>query len=137
MHSLLTGRGRSSLPAIVLALAIKGIKLSGFVAWITWLAVHRFYLVGFQDRLLVLIHWSIRFATRVRRARLIANPASAEAATAPGGASRARNHVADASKRGLPPLADAMTGARKLPVVFVVPGANAADEFCHPFRYAP
>jgi hypothetical protein len=78
MHSLLTGRGRSSLPAIVLALAIKGIKLSGFVAWITWLAVHRFYLVGFQDRLLVLVHWSIRFATRGRGARLIANPASAE-----------------------------------------------------------
>jgi hypothetical protein len=32
-----------------------------------------------------------------------------------------------------------MTGARKEPVVLVfpVPGANAGDEFGHPFRYAP
>ena len=34
---------------------IKGVKLSGFLAWMTWLVVHLFYLVGFQNRLLVLI----------------------------------------------------------------------------------
>jgi hypothetical protein len=33
--------------------------------------VHLFYLVGFQNRLLVLIRWSISFATRGRGARLI------------------------------------------------------------------
>jgi NADH dehydrogenase len=52
---------------------IKGIKLSGFLAWMTWLVVHLFYLVGFQNRLLVLIRWSISFATRGRGARLITN----------------------------------------------------------------
>ena len=37
----------------------------------TWLVVHLFYLVGFQNRLLVLIRWSFSFATRGRGARLI------------------------------------------------------------------
>ena len=58
---------------------INGIKLSGFLAWITWLVVHLFYLIGFQNRLLVLIRWSISFATRGRGARLITDPADAEA----------------------------------------------------------
>jgi NADH dehydrogenase len=69
---------------------IKGIKLSGFLAWVTWLVVHLFYLVGFQNRLLVLIRWSISFATRGRGARLITDPQDAEApgrsAGSPGGA---------------------------------------------------
>jgi NADH:ubiquinone reductase (H+-translocating) len=58
---------------------IRGVKLSGFIAWITWLVVHLFYLVGFQNRLLVFIRWSIGFATRGRGARLITDPADAEA----------------------------------------------------------
>jgi NADH dehydrogenase len=62
---------------------IRGVKVSGFLAWITWLVVHLFYLVGFQNRLLVLIRWSISFATRGRGARLIADPADAEAPAAP------------------------------------------------------
>jgi NADH dehydrogenase len=53
---------------------IKGIRISGFLAWLTWLVVHLFYLVGFQNRLLVLIRWSISFATRGRGARLITSP---------------------------------------------------------------
>ncbi len=50
---------------------IKGLKLSGFVAWLTWLLVHLFYLVGFQNRILVFIRWAFSFATRGRGARLI------------------------------------------------------------------
>jgi NADH dehydrogenase len=50
---------------------IKGIRLSGFAAWATWLVVHLWYLIGFQNRLLVLIRWSISFATHGRGARLI------------------------------------------------------------------
>ena len=58
---------------------IKGIKLSGFLAWVTWLVVHLFYLIGFQNRLLVLIRWSIGFVTRGRGTRLITSPANADA----------------------------------------------------------
>src|SRR3712207_8029913 len=68
---------------------IKGVKLSGFLAWITWLVVHLFYLVGFQNRLLVLIRWSIGFATRGRGTRLITSPATAEAARRPARSERA------------------------------------------------
>jgi len=50
---------------------IKGLELSGFLAWITWLVVHLWYLVGFQNRLLVVVRWSFSFVTHGRGARLI------------------------------------------------------------------
>ncbi len=50
---------------------IKGLRLSGFIAWVTWLLVHLFYLVGFQNRIVVFIRWSFSFATHGRGARLI------------------------------------------------------------------
>jgi NADH dehydrogenase len=50
---------------------IRGLKLSGLLAWVTWLVVHLWYLVGFQNRVLVFIRWSISFFTRGRGARLI------------------------------------------------------------------
>jgi NADH:ubiquinone reductase (H+-translocating) len=49
------------------------VRLSGFPAWITWLAVHLFYLVGFQNRMLVLISWAFSFVTRGRDARIISS----------------------------------------------------------------
>ena len=53
---------------------IKGVKLGGFLAWVTWLVVHLFYLVGFQNRLLVVIRWTFAFVTRGRGTRLITEP---------------------------------------------------------------
>jgi NADH dehydrogenase len=53
---------------------VKGLRLSGFVAWLTWLFVHLWYLIGFQNRLLVLIRWTFSFVTRGRGARLINVP---------------------------------------------------------------
>ena len=50
---------------------VKGLHLSGFLAWLTWLLVHLWYLIGFQNRLVVLIRWSISFLTHGRGARLI------------------------------------------------------------------
>jgi NADH dehydrogenase len=47
------------------------IRLSGLPAWVAWLVVHLWYLIGFQNRLLVLIRWSFSFITRGRGARLI------------------------------------------------------------------
>jgi NADH dehydrogenase len=49
------------------------IRLSGFPAWITWLVVHLYYLIGFQNRLLVLMRWLFSFVSRGRGARLITN----------------------------------------------------------------
>jgi NADH dehydrogenase len=50
---------------------IKGLRLSGLVAWITWLVVHLWYLVGFQNRVVVFVRWSFSFVTHGRGARLI------------------------------------------------------------------
>ena len=47
------------------------VRLSGLIAWIGWLVVHLWYLIGFQNRLLVVIRWSFSFFTHGRGARLI------------------------------------------------------------------
>jgi NADH dehydrogenase len=61
---------------------IKGVHVSGFPAWSLWLGVHLAYLIGFQNRLLVLLRWSISFFTHGRGARRIENwqPRAAPAA---------------------------------------------------------
>jgi NADH:ubiquinone reductase (H+-translocating) len=56
---------------------VKGIHLSGFPAWATWLLVHIAYLIGFQNRALVLLRWTVSFVTRGRGARLIVPPRAA------------------------------------------------------------
>jgi NADH:ubiquinone reductase (H+-translocating) len=51
---------------------VKGVRLSGFIAWVTWLVVHLWYLIGFQNRLLVVVRWAFSFFLRgTRGARLI------------------------------------------------------------------
>jgi NADH dehydrogenase len=57
---------------------LHAIRLSGFPAWVTWLVVHIFYLVGFQNRLIVAIRWFLSFATRGRGHRLIISTTTTE-----------------------------------------------------------
>ena len=45
------------------------LRLVGFVAWLMWLAVHLFYLIGFKNRLSTLIHWLVSFLGRGRAER--------------------------------------------------------------------
>jgi NADH dehydrogenase len=47
------------------------VKVSGFPAWLLWLVVHIWYLIGFQNRLLVIIRWAISFVTHGRGGRVI------------------------------------------------------------------
>src|SRR4051794_20978579 len=47
------------------------VQLSGFAAWYMWLVIHLWYLIGFQNRLLVVLRWFFSFITRGRGARLI------------------------------------------------------------------
>jgi NADH dehydrogenase len=47
------------------------IRLSGPFAWVTWLVVHLWYLIGFQNRLVVLVRWAFALFTRSRGSRLI------------------------------------------------------------------
>ena len=43
----------------------------GFPAWALWLGIHLFYLVGFQNRVLVFMRWGFNFLTHGRGNRLI------------------------------------------------------------------
>jgi NADH dehydrogenase len=47
------------------------VPVSGFLAWALWLGIHITYLVGFQNRVLVLTRWAFAYATRGRSARII------------------------------------------------------------------
>jgi NADH dehydrogenase len=54
------------------AIAQKGdIHLDGFVAWLAWLLVHIFFLIGFRNRFVVLFNWAWSYFTYQRGARLI------------------------------------------------------------------
>ena len=50
---------------------VRGVPVSGFLAWALWLGVHIAYLVGFQNRVLVLLRWTFSYLTRGRGARII------------------------------------------------------------------
>ena len=47
------------------------IKLTGFVAWLMWLAVHLVYIIGFKHRLTTLLHWTVSFVGRGRSERTL------------------------------------------------------------------
>lgn len=83
---------------------IRGLRFNGFLAWATWLVVHIFYLIGFENRLLVMLRWAFSYLTRGRGSRLITAaadlPSPSETWPAAGRDSRARasdaHHVATA-----------------------------------------
>jgi NADH dehydrogenase len=47
------------------------IHISGFLAWLAWLFIHIFFLIGFRNRLIVMIQWAWSYLTYERGARLI------------------------------------------------------------------
>jgi NADH dehydrogenase len=58
--------GRSAAVA-----SIAGLKFGGFPAWLAWLFVHLLFLVGFRNKLAVLIQWIYAYFTYRRGARVI------------------------------------------------------------------
>lgn len=51
----------------------RGLEFHGFIAWMAWLVVHIYYLIGFKNRLFVLFQWAWTYLTYRRGARLIIN----------------------------------------------------------------
>jgi NADH dehydrogenase len=67
-------RDKGNLATIGRARAVAelhGLRFSGFPAWALWLLVHIYYLIGFENRLVVLVRWAYNFFTRGRGARVI------------------------------------------------------------------
>ncbi|HSJ05903.1 MAG TPA: NAD(P)/FAD-dependent oxidoreductase [Longimicrobiales bacterium] len=50
---------------------LKHMKLSGFPAWVIWVVVHIMYLIGFRNRVLVMLQWAWAYLTYQRGIRLI------------------------------------------------------------------
>ena len=58
--------GRSSAVAVT-----HGFRFSGYIAWLVWLVLHLYYLIGFRNRLLVMMNWSFYYFFHERQVRLI------------------------------------------------------------------
>lgn len=67
------------------------IHISGYIAWLSWLFVHIFFLIGFRNRLLVFIQWAWSYVTYERGARLITGSTYLPGWTAPGPTSTVTN----------------------------------------------
>jgi NADH dehydrogenase len=57
--------------------ALLGLRLSGLLAWWFWLAAHVFFLIGFRNRLIVLMNWAWAYFTYQRHARVVFGSQSA------------------------------------------------------------
>jgi len=68
-------RDRGSLATIgrkaAVAVFPSGLRLSGLLAWWTWLLVHIFFLIGFRNRITTMVDWMLAYVTQQRHARLI------------------------------------------------------------------
>lgn len=84
------------------------IHISGFIAWLSWLFVHIFFLIGFRNRLLVFIQWAWSYFTYERGARLITGSTELAGWTDAGSEAKAR---AAAAQSG--PGQEIHTGAAK------------------------
>ncbi|MBK8847881.1 MAG: NAD(P)/FAD-dependent oxidoreductase [Bacteroidetes bacterium] len=51
-----------------------GIKLSGYIAWLAWMALHLLLLVNFRSKLIVFINWMYNYINYERAIRLILKP---------------------------------------------------------------
>ena len=46
------------------------VRFAGRLAWLTWAAVHIYFLIGFANRLLVMFQWGVSFVTKRRAVRI-------------------------------------------------------------------
>jgi NADH dehydrogenase len=58
--------GRSSAVA-----AAAGFSVRGYLAWVAWLLLHLYYLIGFRNRLVVMMNWTYAYWFQERQVRLI------------------------------------------------------------------
>jgi NADH:ubiquinone reductase (H+-translocating) len=49
---------------------LRFVRFAGFLAWIVWAAVHIYFLIGFANRLFVMLQWAIAFLTKRRQVRV-------------------------------------------------------------------
>ncbi len=47
------------------------IRFRGRLAWLAWLVLHLYFLIGFRNRASVLLHWALSYLTAERGARAV------------------------------------------------------------------
>src|SRR5258708_9247826 len=58
---------------------LRFVKFAGFPAWVIWAIVHIYFLIGFANRLFVLLQWGLDFLTKRRQVRVLPEePSSAQ-----------------------------------------------------------
>jgi NADH dehydrogenase len=72
--SLATIGKRAAVAMIDLPFVNKQIKFSGFAAWLFWLFVHVYFLIGFRNRTVVMMDWAWAYFTSQRHARVVPDP---------------------------------------------------------------
>ncbi len=73
-HAAFVYKDKGQLATIGRAFAIAEfgrVKFSGFFAWLVWIFIHIFFLIGFQNRILVFIQWAWAYFTFDRGSRVI------------------------------------------------------------------
>lgn len=58
-------------------------RLTGYPAWLAWLVIHIYKLIGFRNRMLVMLQWAWAYVSWERGARLITGPAPAPSTATP------------------------------------------------------
>ncbi len=64
---------------------LHGLRLSGLLAWWFWLAAHVFFLIGFRNRIVVLLNWFMAYWSYQRAARIIVGHSTARGTDADAG----------------------------------------------------
>jgi NADH:ubiquinone reductase (H+-translocating) len=59
------------------------LHFSGYLAWLAWLFIHLFFLIGFRNRILVMMEWAWAYITYNQGARLITEPTEHEPPATP------------------------------------------------------
>lgn len=78
--------------AAIVDLGVPGLgalRFGGYPAWLFWLFAHIYFLIGFRNRLLVLVEWAWAYWTFERNARVVAEPPNG-AVESPSGAEESR-----------------------------------------------
>ena len=76
-----------SLPFMAAVVEYGRLRLTGVLAWWFWLWIHLFFLIGFRNRLIVMIEWAWSYFSYQRGARIILGEDLL--AGSPGGVNRA------------------------------------------------
>lgn len=74
--------GRKAAVVDLTVPVIGAFRFSGFFAWLFWLFAHIYFLIGFRNRLMVMVDWAVAYWTYERSARVVAEPASTPEKTA-------------------------------------------------------